>query len=258
LNHVPLVSIDGSPAGCFVTYAKGRGVFEVHTFLLKTCRGGTAIAAGKAAMRYLFSLPDVLKLESLCPACLPESYWFARRCGWKSAGVSESKWLKDGVEHVQQKVEAIKGDALAKAIMPTAQHIEAAEKACLAMPQLDCPINHHFAPGIYCREAVMQPGFYIGHKHRAACLNIVLSGRASVYVDGKVIEIKAPMIFTSPAGARKVALVHEEMRFANIHPTDETDLEKLEEICIEKSAAWIEHQEEIKALQEHAAKGLIE
>jgi len=139
-----------------------------------------------------------------------------------------------------------------------ANAIDRAEAMCFDQPQPVCPVDHHFAPGVYCREITMHAGdFIIGHKHRTTHLNVVLTGRASVLIDGVISEIKAPMIFVSAAGVRKALLIHETMKFATIHPTDETDLAKLETICIEKSPAWLAHQDELKALQEHAAKGQI-
>ena len=104
LNHIPLVTADGNPVGCFVAYAKGHGVYEVHTFLSEFCRGADAIEAGKAAMKFIFTFPDVFKLVSMCPACLPESYFFARRCGWRTTGISDARWLKNGIEHVSVKL----------------------------------------------------------------------------------------------------------------------------------------------------------
>ena len=100
LNHTVLVTVESLPVGCFVGIAKGGGEIEIHTFMRAECRGAQAIEAGKSTMKYLFALPDVSKLTSYCPACLPESYWFARRCGWHNAGIAPWKWLKGGIEHL--------------------------------------------------------------------------------------------------------------------------------------------------------------
>ena len=111
LNHTVLVQDDeGVPIGCFVGIAKGGGNLEEHTFMSAACRGWDAIIAGKRAMKLLFTLPDVEKLTSYCPACLPESYWFARRCGWHNAGFAEWRWLKNGIEHLVTLVEVNRED----------------------------------------------------------------------------------------------------------------------------------------------------
>ena len=109
-NHILAVLDDGVAVGCFVCYQLNAGVFEVHTFLTSKCRGKSAIEAGKNAMRFVFGLPGVQKLISYCPDCLPESFFFARRCGWKFTGMSEAKWTKLGVTYPVKAVEIAKED----------------------------------------------------------------------------------------------------------------------------------------------------
>jgi len=84
--------------------------------------------------------------------------------------------------------------------------------------------------------------FVIGHKHKTKHFNIVLSGRARVMCNNEISEISAPHIFVSGEGVRKVLYIIEDMKWATIHPTDETDLDNLEQILIEKSDCWKEFQ----------------
>lgn len=131
--------------------------------------------------------------------------------------------------------------------------IEAREAELLHMPQVAVPLTHHFAPGVYLREVCMPAGsLIIGHEHRTAHLNTVLTGRATVMMDGVVKEIVAPCTFLSAPGVRKVLFIHEEMRWQTIHPTDETDLNKLEDLLIVKSASYLQHHEDMKQLQKLA------
>lgn len=122
------------------------------------------------------------------------------------------------------------------------QRIEAAEAALLTLPQVECELTHRFAPGVYYREVVMPKGsFIIGHCHRTAHFNVVTEGAARVMMDGVVEEIKAPAVFRSEPGVRKVLYIREDCRWATIHPTEETDLVKLEEELIVKSRSFLEH-----------------
>jgi hypothetical protein len=57
-------------------------------------------------------LPDVVKLESYCPATLPQSLLFARMCRWRDCGIAERKWVKDGVTHDMRRVEITKEEIL--------------------------------------------------------------------------------------------------------------------------------------------------
>lgn len=132
----------------------------------------------------------------------------------------------------------------------TPEEIEAYEAELLKLPQVEVPLTHRFAPGVYMREVCMPAGsLIIGHEHRTEHLNIIFTGRATVMMDGEVQEIVGPCTLTSAPGVRKVLYIHEEMRWATIHPTEETDLNKLEELLIVKSASYTQHHADMKRLQ---------
>ena len=125
----------------------------------------------------------------------------------------------------------------------TPDKIEALEAAMLASEgQVEIPVTHHFGPGIYIREiAVPANTLIIGHAHKGPCMNMLLKGVMRVMgPDGEPKTIEAPFVFTSGPG-RKVAYVIEDAVFQNIWATDETDLDRLEELLIEKSDFWLEH-----------------
>lgn len=132
----------------------------------------------------------------------------------------------------------------------TAINIEQLEAALLDHPDAfvgdsaQCPLEHHFAPGVYLRTVTMPGGmFIVGHKHRTKHLNIVHSGRVRVLMGDEVHEIVGPCTFVSDAGIRKVLFVLEDTRWSTIHVTPETDMEKLRSELIEESDAFISHRE---------------
>lgn len=120
--------------------------------------------------------------------------------------------------------------------------IEALEAEMLALPQVECPITNHFGPGIYIREMFAPADtVIIGHKHKGPCMNVLVKGSMRIIgPDGVPDVIKAPMIFNTGPG-RKVAYTLEDVVFQNIWATEETDLNKLESLLIEKSEAWLDH-----------------
>jgi hypothetical protein len=139
------------------------------------------------------------------------------------------------------------GDTLQTLAEPEARitnrEIERLEGALLHLEQVEVPLTHRFAPGVYMREVVMPAGaFIIGHEHKTEHLNIVIAGRVSVLMDGKVEHIAAPSTFVSKPGIRKVLYIHEETRWATIHPTDETDIPALEDMLITKSESFLAHE----------------
>ena len=116
------------------------------------------------------------------------------------------------------------------------------EEMMLSAPQVDCPIQHHFGPGLYMREAFLPAGTYVmGHSHKDEHMNIMLKGKMAVIVNGEAKVIEGPYIFTGQPG-RKFAYIIEDTVFLNAYATDETDIEKLEDKFVDKSAAWTDAQ----------------
>jgi quercetin dioxygenase-like cupin family protein len=110
------------------------------------------------------------------------------------------------------------------------------ENSMLSMEQVDCSLVHRFAPGVYLREIFMPAGsFVLGHEHNTEHLNIVIRGRARVLIDGVIQEIVAGDTFVSGAGVRKTLYILEDTVWQTVHPTDETNVEKLETLLITKS-----------------------
>lgn len=94
----------------------------------------------------------------------------------------------------------------------------------------NCPNKHHFCEGVYIREMFIPKGtFIIGKKHKTTHFNIVLSGSGKVICDGVIKKVKQGDIFTSKSDGRKVGIADEDMRFLNIFPTSETNIDKLDE-----------------------------
>jgi hypothetical protein len=130
--------------------------------------------------------------------------------------------------------------------------IEAAEHVTLQLPQVSCPVVHHFGPGICVREVFMPAGtFAIGHRQRYPHVNIFLKGRVTViHDDGSTSDLVAPMLFVGEPG-RKVGYVQEDVVWLNVWPTDETDVEKIEAHFLDKTVTWAEH-----AAHDHMARSL--
>jgi hypothetical protein len=103
------------------------------------------------------------------------------------------------------------------------------------VPQVQCPLVHRFAPGVYLREIHIPAGtVVIGKVHRTEHFNIMLKGVALiVHEDGSREELRAPLTFVSKAGVQKVVYILEDTIWQNVHPTTETDLKKLEADLVE-------------------------
>jgi hypothetical protein len=123
------------------------------------------------------------------------------------------------------------------------EKIQIVEKGFLEQEQVECPVVHRFGPGIYIREVTLPAGiFSIGHKQKTTHLNVMLTGKVTMILeDGSSVDLEAPYTYVSKPG-RKIGYIHETVIWQNIYATDETDIEKLEEMFLEKSITWQEHQ----------------
>ena len=103
------------------------------------------------------------------------------------------------------------------------------ESEALALPQVPCPVVHHFGPGVYMREVQLSAGtFVVGRNHRQPHQNIMLKGKLQLVDDAGVFHtLVAPQMFTSQGG-RKCALVLEDTVWLNVLATDLVDVEAVE------------------------------
>jgi hypothetical protein len=106
------------------------------------------------------------------------------------------------------------------------------------LPQVDCPVVHHFAPGIYAREMTIPAGVTLtGAVHRTEHLNIVSKGRIAVSTDDGIKEVCSPYTFVSKPGTKRVGHALEETVWTTIHATETTDLDALVEELTESTNA---------------------
>ncbi len=109
----------------------------------------------------------------------------------------------------------------------------------LTQPQAPCNVRHRFAPGLYIREVTIPADTYaIGHYQKTEHMNVMLCGSVTmIHEDGSHEYLVAPQSFVAPHG-RKVGYIHEDMVWLNIYATNETDIDKLEAIYLEKSPTY--------------------
>jgi len=116
-----------------------------------------------------------------------------------------------------------------------AQAIDCIAHELAGLPQRPAPVTHRFAPGVYLREIFMAAdSVVIGRIHKTEHFNIILQGACLiVHDDGTREELRAPMTFVSKAGVQKVLYVLEDTIWQTVHPTNETDFDKLDHMLVE-------------------------
>lgn len=118
------------------------------------------------------------------------------------------------------------------------------EEYMLELPQAECSVVHKFLPGKYIRELHMKAGtIAIGHAQKQRHLNRLIQGSVSMFMpDGSTKIVKAPLEFIGEPG-KKMGTVLEDCIWQNVYDTDETDIQKLEEMFLEKSTVFNAHAE---------------
>lgn len=97
--------------------------------------------------------------------------------------------------------------------------------------------HHHFMNGVYAKELHIPRGFVlVSHRHRYDHLSILASGEIWLTVDGATRTINGPRAITIRAGTEHTVRAITDAVWFCVHPTDETDIEKIDETLIEKDA----------------------
>jgi len=98
-----------------------------------------------------------------------------------------------------------------------------------SLPEAELPITNHFAPGVYMRQMDAKAGDWVVSKmHRTEHQNILLKGAVTLITENGIKTLYAPTIVKSEAGTKRIGYFHEDSSWLTVHPTDETDVEKLE------------------------------
>jgi len=117
------------------------------------------------------------------------------------------------------------------------EKVKALEEVLLEVPQVDCPVRHYFAPGIYAREITIPKGTVLtGAVHKTQNLAVLSSGKLQLVTDDGTTIISAPHILTVMPGMKNAAYALEDSVWTNFFPTEETDTDILVELLTESKA----------------------
>lgn len=106
--------------------------------------------------------------------------------------------------------------------------VEKVERVLERHPQTDCPVTHHFAPGVYLREILIPQGVLLtGAVHKTEHLSMLSKGHIFIINGEERLELIAPATVLSPKGVKRAIYAVEEAVWTTIHATNETDTDKL-------------------------------
>jgi hypothetical protein len=101
------------------------------------------------------------------------------------------------------------------------------ESEALKWPQLDLPVNHYFARGVYVRELPIPAGaMIVGRVHKYSQVSMLIKGEMTIFSGGELKKMRAPCIIECPPGIKRAGYAHEDSIFVSVHGTYETDPDK--------------------------------
>lgn len=126
-------------------------------------------------------------------------------------------------------------------LVPTESDLfQIAREKMSTLEQVECKLEHTFTKGLYTRKIFMPKGTAVVSKiHKTQHPYVILKGKVSVHAKGdRVRTLKAGHMGITEPGTERLLLIHEDTVWVTFHPnpTDEQDLEKLEEFIIQKPA----------------------
>jgi len=134
------------------------------------------------------------------------------------------------------------------------QQLYALQEAIGDLPEVDCPLQHTFAPGLYIRTIFIPAGTLIAGKiHKHTHGNVLSMGEVLVITEeGGLERLCGPMTMVSAAGTKRAVRALTDVVWTTMHlnPTNETDLDKIEAEVIAKT---FEEYEQFR-LQEQSMK----
>ena len=116
------------------------------------------------------------------------------------------------------------------------QRLDRLEREMVKYPWVVMPVTHRFTPGLYIREIFMPAGTILTSKiHKTEHPFVISAGCLDVLMeDGVWVHMRAPHTGITKPGTRRVLRIIEDTIWTTFHPTDETDVEKIEAAIIEK------------------------
>jgi hypothetical protein len=139
--------------------------------------------------------------------------------------------------------------------------IVALEEAILCYPQIEIPIVHHFAPGVYMREMrVKKDSVITGAIHKTEHMNILCQGEMTVMTEDGMKRLCAPAVIKSMPGIKRAAYVHEDATWITVHhnPDNERDTDKLWDLLVTNSFSeferYMESQDKAPITDERGGK----
>lgn len=108
------------------------------------------------------------------------------------------------------------------------------------MEQVEIKTTHSFCDGVYARQITIPAGVcLIGAKHKTSFFMVISSGVCHIKTDNSEETLTAPHTAISEVGAKRAITALQDTVLTTFHPTNETDIKKIEFDIIESEGLEI-------------------
>jgi len=100
-----------------------------------------------------------------------------------------------------------------------------------SMKEVDPPLDHHFAKGLYGRRIYCPAGTTVVTKtHMSQHVSVALRGTCTVFDHhGNKSSVTAPGVWVTNAGTVRAIYCHDDVEWLTVHSTDKDNVEDVEQ-----------------------------
>jgi len=118
--------------------------------------------------------------------------------------------------------------------------ILALQEEVMAQEQVEIPIRHYFAKGLYAREMFVPKGIvFVGKIHKTEHICVCSMGDFTIVSEFGKERVTAPMTIVSQPGTKRCGYAHVDSVWTNFHATDKTDIDEIEEELVTDTYAGL-------------------
>lgn len=145
-------------------------------------------------------------------------------------------------------------------MLPKREDVLKVQDYLATLPQIEAPVDHYFADGMYGRNCHIPAGsIVVGKIHRHEHFVLLIKGSATINTDKGMETISAPHIWVSPPGAKRILHTLEDCEFFTCHlnPENTRDLLEIEAEVIEPEVIQLTHTEQLEDLSDDIQRAYL-
>lgn len=108
--------------------------------------------------------------------------------------------------------------------MTRREKIDVIEQALLGLPQVECPIRHFFADGLFAREITIYAGTVLtGAEHKTEHIAVLSKGKIRMLRENGTEDISAPYTFIAKSGGKNAGVALEDSVWTSFYPNPDNE-----------------------------------